>query len=585
MARFFSARGTAPVVSLLAALAAGGQAAGQVYTQTPQGYVPTPAVNYTQPAAYPQTTTPGYVPTQSVGFGQAPQQPRVQTSPVMQGYTQAFGQAPVQVASQAATPSYPQAGAMTAQAAMPAYSQSAAQVFGQPATQTNAAAQTPMSSIAQGYMQSPAQINSQGYTQMPSAVQAPHMYLAERQPTPAVPTPNQAPNMPMPATEQSPYGAANQPNAAAGSPWSAYNGMNTSCDGGCGCGQWGGGCGAGQTGFSDTCAAAMQCGPQAYWQAHAGALLFFRDDANRHTFSFDSAIETNQYTNSRDAKFNFLPGVEVGLLRWNCCCQTGWEGIYWGLFPSSQTTTTYGTQVTGNLNPILDFTQLDYNGGTASGSANNAVVHRLTRYSQINNAELNRLWGVPMNSNSPWAMRTLAGFRYLNFNEGFEFAADPTDAVFTGAPEEIYYRVNAHNNLYGGQIGMMAERRTSSPFSFTMTAKAGVYCNDASATSWIGGSAGTATINNGTFNGQQWLVNSSKQAASFIGELQIGGAYQLPSQWRLLANYRVVGVTGLALPTNQIYAADIRGINDVAFLNTNGNLFLHGVFVGAERAF
>jgi hypothetical protein len=239
----------------------------------------------------------------------------------------------------------------------------------------------------------------------------------------------------------------------------------------------------------------------------------------------------------------------------------------------------------GNLDPILDFSQLDYNGASANNFANAAVAHRLIRYSQLNNAELNRLWGVPMYGNSPWAMRTLAGFRYLNFNEGFEFAADTVDANFTGDPNEIYYRVNAHNNLYGGQLGMMAERRTSSPFSFTMAAKAGVYCNDASATSWIGGSAGTATINNGPFNGQQWLVNSSKQAVSFIGELQLGGAYQLPSQWRLLANYRVVGVTGLALPTNQIYAADIRGINDVAFLNTNGNLFLHGVFVGAERAF
>jgi hypothetical protein len=392
--------------------------------------------------------------------------------------------------------------------------------------------------------------------------------------------------MPSPSIDSSSYGAPAGNGGASGgmanSIWSGYGAISNygACDGSCGQN-------AGQCGAADTCAAAMNCGPNAYWQIHAGALLFFRDDANRHTFSFDSAIETNQYNNSRDANFDFLPGVEVGLLRWNCCTQTGWEGLYWGLFPSNQSVTTFNTDVTGNLDPILDFSQLDYNGASANNFANAAAAHRLTRYSQINNAELNRLWGIPLGASngSLWSIRTLAGFRYFNFNEGFEFAADTVDANFTGDVNEIYYRVNAHNNLYGGQFGVLTERRSLGGFSLTFGAKAGVACNDASATSWIGGAAGTATINNGPLNGQQWLVNAKTQTASFIGELQLGGAYQLPSNWRILANYRVVGVTGLALPTNQIYAADIRGINDVQFLSTNGNLFLHGVFVGAEKAF
>jgi hypothetical protein len=46
----------------------------------------------------------------------------------------------------------------------------------------------------------------------------------------------------------------------------------------------------------------------------------------------------------------------------------------------------------------------------------------------------------------------------------------------------------------------------------------------------------------------------------------------------------VLGVSGVALPTNQIYH-DLRGTNDVQLLNTNGSLLLHGVFVGAERVF
>jgi hypothetical protein len=584
MRYYVSARAAGRAVAQGLVFCAATSAFGQLPAATPgQPYGQTPTQGYGQaPAQSSQAIAQGYgLPT--MPSSQTPAQGAVQ--PPAQSYSQmpvqGYTAAPAQSYSQMPTQTYPQT-------ASQGFGQMPAQSYGQPFGQMSPAAN------AQGYKQMPAAM-AQTPTQTPAQMPA-HLYLAQNNAALTAPTPaidpqlqqqlqQQQPMMPSPTGDQSPYGANCNCNGGGAmyNQWSAYGSMYGS-DGSCGNGQ----CGSGQC-AANTCAAAMNCGPQSYWQARAGALLFFRDDANRHTFSFDSAIETNQYTNSRDANFNFLPGVEVALLRWDCCSQTGWEGIYWGLFPSNQSTSTFNSQMSagGNLDPILDFSQIDYNGASGNNFANAAIVHRLTRYSQVNNAELNRLWGVPVGAanGSPWSVRTLAGFRYFNFNEGFEFAADTADAVLDGNANEIYYRVNAHNNLYGGQFGMMTERRTSSPLSLTFGAKAGVYCNDASATSWIGGSAGTATINNGPFNGRQWLVSADKQSASFLGEVQLGGAYQLPSQWRLLANYRVVGVTGLALPTNQIYSADIRGINDVGFLNANGNLFLHGVFVGAERAF
>ena len=54
-------------------------------------------------------------------------------------------------------------------------------------------------------------------------------------------------------------------------------------------------------------------------------------------------------------------------------------------------------------------------------------------------------------------------------------------------------------------------------------------------------------------------------------------AYRFPCQAFAAIGYRAVAVTGVALPTNQIYP-DLRGINDVRVLDANGDLVLHGAY-------
>ncbi|RIK85925.1 MAG: hypothetical protein DCC67_03395 [Planctomycetota bacterium] len=330
----------------------------------------------------------------------------------------------------------------------------------------------------------------------------------------------------------------------------------------------------------------MTCAPPIIWEVYGGALLMFRDDENHYFYSYDSAIESNQYLDAREAYDDFLPGFEVGFRRFNACTCSGWEGLYWGLFPGDQLSAVYATDVTGNLDPILDFSQLDYNGTTADNFTNAAQIHQVQRYTEIHNAELNRVWAAPGcgTSCSPWSVTTLAGFRYFRMKDYLEFASDVNDTLFTGEADELYYSVDTENDLYGGQFGAQFQRRTAGRLSFNGGVKAGVFCNSASATSWIGGSAGTAIINNGPNAGREWLITAEKDDVAFLGELKAGLAYQLGENWRLMSDYRVIGVSGLALPTNQIYP-DLRGVNDVELLKTNGSLFLHGVFVGAEYVF
>ncbi|MEM9659243.1 MAG: BBP7 family outer membrane beta-barrel protein, partial [Planctomycetota bacterium] len=245
------------------------------------------------------------------------------------------------------------------------------------------------------------------------------------------------------------------------------------------------------------------------------------------------------------------------------------------------------TDVVGDLNGIFNFDQLDYDGATADAFVNSALVHRMRRRTEIHSAELNCVWGLPLLGGqcSPWRFRALAGFRYFRLSDDLQFASDTVDTVFTGAVDELYYNIDVDNNLYGLQFGGIGERQLgASRWSANFGAKAGIFANQAEADSFIGGAAGAATINNGPNAGRAWDISANKDAVSFLGELQAGVGYRIFGNWRLLAEYRIVGLSGVALPSNQIYQ-DLRGLQDVQLLAANGSLILHGAFFGVERLY
>jgi hypothetical protein len=181
-------------------------------------------------------------------------------------------------------------------------------------------------------------------------------------------------------------------------------------------------------------------------------------------------------------------------------------------------------------------------------------------------------------------VRTLAGVRYFNLDENLEFAADTIDTVFTGSPQELYYTIDADNNLYGGQIGAYLDRTFKHRWLARSEVKTGVFVNDASAASRIGGAAGTAVVNNGPNVGREWLVSANKCDVAFLGEMRAGLTWQATTHWRIACDYRVMAVSGLALPTEQIYH-DLRGLQDVELLSTDSFVVLHGAFVGAEWSY
>lgn len=343
---------------------------------------------------------------------------------------------------------------------------------------------------------------------------------------------------------------------------------------------------------ASACAAPCFVPRPVYWNASAGALLLTRVAQDSYTFSYDSANENVQFVDAADADMDFSPGVEVSLGRYDFCKCVGWQATYWQLLPEEQMTQYLGSALSpGSLDGIRNYDQLDYSGGgvgdgpTAADNVNAAQLHRLTRDWEVYNIEANRvvLFGQPCGC-SPWQFQSLCGFRFFKFKESLLFASDPSETMIDGDADEYRIDVRTDNQLYGLQLGGVSERCLSRRWSLRLLAKAGVYGNHAELDYFEGGTAGAAVINNGPNAGQTMRVHASDDDLAFLGEFGAGVTCRLGCRWRLGADYRILGATGLALPTDQIYF-DTRGINDVRVLDNDGSLLLHGAFVRLEYCF
>jgi len=362
-------------------------------------------------------------------------------------------------------------------------------------------------------------------------------------------------------------------------------------------------------GYYDPCAPPQYCYYPPCWFAGVYGLYMSRDHENQYMFSYDDAWESSQLTDSRDSNPGIMGGVEVRFGRFVNCGLNAIEAVYWGVIPDEGFTITRSSQVTGNLDGILNWDDLNYNGSTAELWVNGAVAHAVFRENEFHNVEVNLLqfnngvlssgWGNcgtcnpcapcdPCGSGMPFGtgyrFSWLAGIRWFHFRDSLTFAADTIDATFTRAPEEIYYDIQTVNNLIGFQLGGRGQYGLTPQLSLDFGQKVGLFGNHTQHHSWIGGSAGTATVNNGPNAGRPFDVDAVKDDFSLLGEIYAGLSWNITPYWALSAGYRMVGVTGVALPTNQIYP-DLRGLNDLENVDTNGSLILHGGYVGIEYGY
>lgn len=286
----------------------------------------------------------------------------------------------------------------------------------------------------------------------------------------------------------------------------------------------------------------------------------------------------------------FAGGIDVTLGRMFGCGNWGTSFTYWGVYPADQSADVYNTNYP--IGAYVNFAGIDYNANPGTLYWNNVFHQRIVTNQAINSVEWNLLGncgcgGGPFGCSScsgPCGPRLgagwMAGVRYFQFNDDFLFYSDNADNVLDGSVNEMQYNISTRNNLLGFQVGGGLNYRVWNCFSLYGIGKAGIYGNHAIVNQAIYGSAGDATVNNGPYTGTGYRFQSSQTSLAFLGQLDLGGRYQINNCWSINAGYRMVGISGLALTDGQI-PNNFAYIPDAQRVHACDSLILHGGYVGA----
>ncbi len=369
-----------------------------------------------------------------------------------------------------------------------------------------------------------------------------------------------------------PYGAGNG-YGASNECTTPYGGANYS-DGGSSCGN---GYGTGYPGLFP------RNNPRGLWYASAAGLYLQRSEPRRIWTSYENNNNPNQLMNTQNIETGGAGGVDLRLGRYFACNRWALELGYWSVknFDGSASQ----THANGVSSPLL-FNDLEFAvGDPVEGYFNNAMEHRLRRTNELHNLELNVIEGNRSSRGcSPWSRQMLFGIRYFKFDEDLVFATLDQGGTWggNGGLDEVRLSDSISNDLLGAQVGCLFQRQIGSRASFFITPKFGIYNNHIQNRFDLRRGDGTAAMPS-SFSGVNgsYPVEASTNVVSFLSEANIGLQYQLSNRWTLLGGYRVVAITGVGLADNQIpqYLVDIPEIADI---NTDGSLVLHGAFFGVS---
>ncbi len=335
-----------------------------------------------------------------------------------------------------------------------------------------------------------------------------------------------------------------------------------------------GGCDYGNyfDGNAESCAPARS----ANWVGGVYGLAFRRDYEDDKGLS---AIPSNlsQYLNSTSAKMGTMGGLEAVLAR-RGCDGNGFEVRYWGLYPDTADAGLAGSPYTN----LTGLSQVEFGGFPVSQIYNRSATHFVYRDNTIHNFEFNLLRSLGTTDCGKRNWEWLAGFRYLSFDESLRYATFTQNANY---PPNFFYDNCAHNDLFGFQVGARSERCLKNRFGYQFGTKIGIYGNHIEACQSIhDGNQAFAEISSGPYAARDYAFESSKDDVSMMGELNLGLTYQLKCNWRAIAGYRVLGVSGIALAPDQI-PINFTDAQDIARIKSNGSLILHGSYFGVERSF
>ncbi len=341
-------------------------------------------------------------------------------------------------------------------------------------------------------------------------------------------------------------------------------GNSSGCGGNNGCGS---GCGTSCCGGCGGCGCGCGCGIYGY----VGGLIMTRNAPDKFWTTYDQANNNNQILNTEDARINWNGGAEVTL---GMCCGCDWaiEGTYWGIWNMNGSASV--TDPNNNLGTPMDTTNgnVTIGGQTADSFFTNAHEALIQRNDSVNNVEVNFVYSPNQADNCCcFHWNWLAGVRYLKFDEDLDWTS--VAGGFTlgsnGGVNQATLGVNCHNDMVGFQVGNGFTWRFANNWSLIGLGKVGVYGNQIQTESRLYRGDGVTGFD----------LSGQKDTVSFLGEADLGLAYDINCHWQATLGYRVVAATGVGLSDNQIphFLAAADEFTDV---KTNGELVLHGAYAG-----
>jgi hypothetical protein len=207
---------------------------------------------------------------------------------------------------------------------------------------------------------------------------------------------------------------------------------------------------------------------------------------------------------------------------------------------------------------------IDYGSDYKSFELNYQVKSRLRRDQLVMDA--NGQWH--RSANSGFERQYLAGLRYMNLGETFDWRAEDIreDQAGTLGNDGVYL-IETDNDMIGMQLGTGLTYQAPR-WSLGVTCKGGIYANDATA----------VTSLNFTSDDEDDFSNHLKEdELSMIGEFKLQSRFHITPNVSVRAAYEMMFMESVALAPLQATF-----IPEFAFLNTTGDPFYHGASFGFE---
>jgi hypothetical protein len=166
----------------------------------------------------------------------------------------------------------------------------------------------------------------------------------------------------------------------------------------------------------------------------------------------------------------------------------------------------------------------------------------------------------------------LVGFRWVEWNESLTLADSYSSR--SGFGDDLLL-LETGNDLYGAQLGMDAILLTlGNVIRFNGVAKAGVYGNDATASTFV-------QTDRPLFGPPRTFSGTTTQTG-FFGEIGINGAVRLSEHFFWRAGYNFFWLSGVAVASQQLGTVNAAADPAQGAVTAGSSVFLQGVNTGIE---